>query len=184
MQKEMLLLVNKKDIITGTREKISVHQHGLLHRAFSVFIFNDKGELLLQQRAFSKYHSGGLWSNTCCGHPVFGENMAQTIGRRLREEMGIYCFTEFLFTFQYHTEFKNGMIENEIDHVYAGVCNHLPVPNHQEVAAWKYISMEELQQAIGTQPEIFSFWLKACLPELLQFLPKIISSQKENIYAE
>lgn len=177
----MLLLVNKKDIVTGTREKLSVHRNGLLHRAFSVFIFNDKNELLLQQRAFSKYHSGGLWSNSCCGHPVFGENMSQTIDRRLREEMGIRCCTEFLFTFQYYTEFENGMIENEIDHVYSGVCNQLPVPNHNEVAAWKYISLEELQQEIIAQPDIFSFWIKACLPELFQFLPKSDQVNKERI---
>jgi len=182
MQKEMLLLVDKNDRITGTREKMSVHRHGLLHRAFSVFIFNDKNELLLQQRAFEKYHSGGLWSNSCCSHPVFGENMPQTVNRRLREEMGISCATEFLFSFHYHTIFENGLVENEIDHVYTGITNTLPQPNHNEVAAWKYISLEDLSKAVFLQPEIFSFWLKACLPELTQHFPKKIPVKNERIY--
>ena len=182
MHKEMLLLVDKNDMITGTREKLSVHRHGLLHRAFSVFIFNDKNELLLQQRAYGKYHSGGLWSNSCCSHPVFGENMPQTIKRRLHEELGILCNTEFLFSFHYNTTFENGLVENEIDHVYTGISNDVPTPDHHEVAAWRYVSLEDLNKAVFSQPEKFSFWLKACLPELIQHFPLKIAAKNERIY--
>ncbi|MBS1730648.1 MAG: isopentenyl-diphosphate Delta-isomerase [Bacteroidetes bacterium] len=168
----MLFLVDKNDIITGTREKISVHQNGLLHRAFSIFIFNEKHELLLQQRAFHKYHSGGLWSNSCCSHPVFGENIHQSIIRRLKEELAITCRTEFIFSFHYLTHFENGLIENEIDHVYMGVSRETPIPNRNEVAAWRYIKLDQLKEEISLQPEKFSYWLKACLPKLMHHINK------------
>lgn len=112
-----------------------VHQLGLLHRAFSVFIFNAKGELLLQQRDDSKYHSGGLWTNTCCSHPRFGEEVSSAIERRLHEEMGMHCKTSFAFSFIYKTKFANGLTEHELDHVYFGFTDDTPFPEKQKLRA-------------------------------------------------
>ncbi|MBS1681342.1 MAG: isopentenyl-diphosphate Delta-isomerase [Bacteroidetes bacterium] len=163
---ELLILVDDKDKPWGKLEKNQVHQLGLLHRAFSVFIFNSKGELLLQQRADNKYHSPGLWTNTCCSHPRFGEELKEAIDRRLREEMGLVCETEFAFSFVYKAEFENGLIEHEFDHVYMGQSNNRPAPNLTEVKNWKYIRLSELENELTTSPEKYSAWLKICFSKL------------------
>ena len=166
--KDLLILVDEEDNEIGLMEKLSVHQSGALHRAFSVFIFNSKGELLLQQRADDKYHSAGLWTNTCCSHPVNGEEIKSTIKKRLKEEMGIECETAFQFRFIYKSEVGNGLTEHELDHVYFGKSDELPVPNILEAKDWKYISLDDLQKAIQQNPKDYTIWLKICLPEVIK----------------
>ena len=163
---QTLILVDKNDEPRGTLEKLEVHRQGLLHRAFSIFIFNTKGQLLLQQRADDKYHSGGLWSNTCCSHPKFGEDITDAIAKRLNEEMGLACETTFAFSFVYKAELQNGLIEHEYDHVYFGTSDVTPKANISEVKSWKYISIEELSKEIKNDPEIFTEWMKICLPRV------------------
>lgn len=163
---EYLILVDENDKQWGKLEKLLVHQLGLLHRAFSVFIFNSKSELLLQQRADEKYHSGGLWTNTCCSHPQFGEEIKTAIDRRLQEEMGMSCKTEFLFSFTYKATFDNGLTEHEYDHVYFGMSDDLPVPQKTEVKSWKYMNLPDLEKDMMAYPEQYTEWLKICLPEL------------------
>src|SRR5882724_11921872 len=165
---EFLILVDDHDKPWGKLEKDQVHQLGLLHRAFSVFIFNSKGELILQQRADEKYHSGGLWTNTVCSHPRFGEELKDAIDRRLEEEMGLACETNFIFSFKYKTEFDNGLIEHELDHVYYGTSDELPTPNPREVSQWKYISLLSLEKDIAISPEEYTVWLKLCLPRIIE----------------
>jgi isopentenyl-diphosphate delta-isomerase len=164
--KEMIILVDEKDQILGKEEKLKVHELGLLHRAFSIFIFNDQGELLLQQRADEKYHSPGLWTNTCCSHPNFGEELPAALKRRLMQEMGMDCETQFAFSFIYKAEFENGLTEHEYDHVYFGFSNQRPKPAKEEVQNWKYISLKELKQEIDSNPSKYTPWLKICLPEV------------------
>ena len=153
---EYLILVDEKDKQWGKLEKLLVHQLGLLHRAFSVFIFNSKGELLLQQRADEKYHSAGFWTNTCCSHPQFGEEISWAIERRLKEEMGMNSKTDFAFSFVYKTRFADGLTEHEFDHVYFGVTDDLPFPEKSEVKNWKYMSIENLETDIIIHPENYT----------------------------
>lgn len=153
-------LVNASDEIIGSGEKIDVHRKGLLHRAFSVLIFNQKGEMLLHQRASQKYHSPGLWTNACCGHPYLNEEMKAAAQRRLKEEMGISCDLTYTFTFQYKAAFENDLIENEIDHVYSGIFNGSFEVNPDEVANYKWISKEEIKSKIASKPEEFTVWFK------------------------
>lgn len=163
---QSLILVDQNDIQRGKGKKLLIHQLGLLHRAFSIFIFNTKGELLMQQRATEKYHSGGLWSNTCCSHPQFGEDILESIQKRLNEEMGMKCKTEFAFSFIYKVKFDNGLTEHEYDHVHLGVSDDLPVPNMAEVKNWRYMSLKNLEKEIKSHPDHFTAWLKICLPGL------------------
>lgn len=166
MMTEFLILVDENDNEIGLMDKLSVHQKGLLHRAFSVFIFNSKNELLLQQRAGDKYHSPGLWSNTCCSHSKRSELMGESVTRRLKEEMGIETKTQFQFKFLYHADFENGLKEHELDHVYFGTSDEKPTPDIKEVMNWKYISLEELAVDISSTPENYTVWLRICLPEV------------------
>ena len=166
---ELLILVDENDNEIGLMDKLSVHQTASLHRAFSLFIFNTKGELLLQQRADEKYHSAGLWSNTCCSHPIHGEPMADTIHRRLEEEMGIKCDLEFKFSFIYKAELENNLTEHEFDHVYFGFSDNLPNPNPSEVKAWKYIAVPDLIRDINIHPSHYSAWLNTCLPKVSEY---------------
>lgn len=169
---DLLILVDDNDNEIGLMEKLAAHQQGRLHRAFSVFIFNSNGELLLQQRADNKYHSAGLWSNTCCSHPIHGEPINVTIKKRLREEMGIECDIDFQFSFIYKKEFENGLTEHEFDHVYFGISDNFPVINPLEAKDWKYISLHKLQMDISENPNDYSAWLKICLHEVKQKLKK------------
>ncbi len=155
-----IILVNGQDKITGSEEKLKVHQAGLLHRAFSIFIFNSKGELLLQQRARDKHHSGGLWSNTCCSHQQPKELLPQAVRRRLKQEMGLACKLTEVFHFRYQVEFDNGLIENELDHVFVGLSDKPPKPNPKEAADYKYIAIKELKRDIKVNPENYTAWLK------------------------
>lgn len=163
---DLLILVDENDNEVGVMDKLTAHQTAALHRAFSVFIFNSKGQLLLQQRADEKYHSAGLWSNTCCSHPIHGEEISETIARRLNEEMGMECKLEFKFSFIYKTELENGLTEHEFDHVYFGMTDDLPHLNPKEVKDCKYLSLEELENDINLNPSNYSAWLKICLPKV------------------
>lgn len=165
--KEDVILVDQNDQEIGLMPKMEVHLSGALHRAFSVFIFNKKGELLLQQRAFDKYHSGGMWTNTCCSHPRAGEETLQAAQRRLREEMGLTCDLSHQFHFIYKAEVADGLYEHELDHVYFGKSEAPPVLEPAEVAASKYISMEQLAQELRHHPERYSAWLKICFDRVL-----------------
>jgi isopentenyl-diphosphate delta-isomerase len=169
-QNELLILVDNQDNEIGVNDKLSVHLEGLLHRAFSIFIFNSQSELLIQQRADGKYHSPGLWTNTCCSHPRPGEGTIEACNRRLLEEMGIGAMLQFSFSFLYKYEFSNGLIEHEFDHVYIGYTDQQPEINLNEVQSWKYISIGNLETEIGLNPDLYTPWLKICITELKENL--------------
>lgn len=166
---EEVILVDEFDNELGTMEKMEAHVKGVLHRAFSIFIFNSKGELLLQQRALHKYHSAGLWTNTCCSHQRLNETSSAAAKRRLVEEMGMHSTLEKAFTFIYKSKFDNDLTEHELDHVFIGEDNELPAINPKEVANYKYISLTELQAEIDQHPEEFTTWFRICLPRVIAF---------------
>lgn len=155
-----VILVDEQDNELGTASKLDAHQKGLLHRAFSVFIFNSKGELLLQKRAASKYHSGGLWSNTCCSHPFPGESTSHAASRRLVEEMGMKCGLREEFSFVYKASLDNELTEHEYDHVFIGYSDSKPALNPAEVDDWKWMSMDELKRELEESPLSYSAWLR------------------------
>lgn len=165
---EEVILVDENDNPIGTMPKLEAHLEGKLHRAFSVFIFNSAGELLLQQRAFDKYHSAGKWTNTCCSHPRPDELTIDAAHRRLKEEMGMESELIPVFNFSYRAELENGLIENEYDHVYFGSTDTLPIPNPQEVANFKYMTMEALEQSLHHQDEDYTAWLKICFEQVME----------------
>jgi isopentenyl-diphosphate delta-isomerase len=169
MQNE-LLIVNEQDEVLGYGEKLDVHRTGELHRAFSIFILNQQNEILLQRRALHKYHSGGLWANTCCSHPIKGEDQLSTVKRRLYEEMGIETELTFLFSFIYKARLDNGLTEHELDHVYQGYYEGAPNPNPDEVMDWRWVSMEKLEKELVDQSENFVYWIK---PAFRQFMDRI-----------
>jgi len=164
--KQKVVLVDKNNRKIGVAEKIKAHQEGILHRAFSIFVFNPKGELLIQQRAKTKYHSGGLWSNTVCSHPRPGETYQQAIHRRLIEEMGFDCKLKKSFCFIYKTDFQNHLIENEYDCVFIGEYTEEPKPNKEEIMDYKWVTTKELVQDIKANPDNYSVWLKIALEKL------------------
>jgi isopentenyl-diphosphate delta-isomerase len=161
-----VILVDELDNEMGTMEKIEAHEKGILHRAFSIFIFNEKHEMLLQKRAESKYHSAGLWSNSCCSHPKPGENLSTATNRRLVEEMGLTCNLNFAFSFIYKVEFDNGLTEHELDHVFIGQSNSNPIANQHEVSEWKYMNCEAIQEDLKANPENYTEWFKICFKRL------------------
>jgi len=163
---EEVILVDEKDTPTGTMEKMEAHKTGALHRAFSIFIFNSNGEMLLQQRAFSKYHSGGLFSNACCSHPRPGEDTLAAAHRRLKEEIGIETELHYKTSFIYKTTFENGLTEHEYDHVYTGVSDEEPALNPFEVASYKWLNLEELRAELADHPQRFSYWFRMAVEKL------------------
>lgn len=167
---EQVILVDKNDLPIGQMEKMEAHEKGALHRAFSIFIFNTNNELLLQQRAVSKYHSGGLWTNTCCSHPRVGENNLDAAKRRLLEEMGMVCNLDYIFNFTYRAEFEDGLTEHELDHVFFGISNQLPIINTEEVESYKYVDLAFLKADINVHPELYTPWLKICLDKVISHL--------------
>ena len=164
--KEELILVNENDEPVGVEEKITAHLNGVLHRAFSLFIFDSSGQLLLQKRTSTKYHSQGLWSNTCCGHPRPGETIEQASRRRLQEEMGFDCAVHKVFEFVYRVQLDDGFSEHEYDHVFVGRFDGPPTPNHDEVDDWKWVDLATLQHDIQTHPEHYTYWLRLSLDRL------------------
>jgi isopentenyl-diphosphate delta-isomerase len=162
---EYVVLVDEQDKEIGTMEKLQAHVEGRLHRAVSVFIFNTKGELLLQQRAEGKYHSAGLLTNTCCSHPRPGEGIHDAAVRRLQEEMGITCQLKEVFSFTYKAYLDHNLTEHEFDHVFTGITDAIPKPDKSEAGGWKYMSMEQLEEEIKTNPEQFTEWFKICVKD-------------------
>lgn len=158
-------LVDLQDNEIGQMEKLEAHQKGLLHRAFSVLIINEKHELLLQRRAFGKYHSEGLWTNTCCSHPMPGESNLTAAHRRLQEEMGFDCELKELFYFTYKADLDNNLIEHELDHVLIGFSNQNPVLNQEEAIDYKWLSMDQLKKDITEQTNDFTIWFKLIILE-------------------
>lgn len=160
MNKEMVILVDKDDNELGLMEKLEVHQKGLLHRAFSVFLLNDSNQLLLQKRALDKYHSPGLWTNTCCSHPRKNEKTIDAAHRRLFEEMGIKSELKLFTSFIYKAEFDNGLIEHEFDHVIVGSFVGNPVINQLEVCDWKWEDLDLIKENLKTYPNDYTEWFK------------------------
>lgn len=159
-QEEKVILVDKHDQQIGLMPKMEAHEKGQLHRAFSVFIINSKNELMLQQRAYHKYHSPGLWTNTCCSHQREGENNISAATRRLQEEMGFVTDLQNCFSFIYKATFDNGLTEHEYDHVLIGNYEEAPNINLEEVASWKWMPLEEVKKDIIKHPEIYTAWFK------------------------
>jgi isopentenyl-diphosphate delta-isomerase len=155
-----VILVNDLDEVIGFEDKLVAHQKGLKHRAISVLIFNGKGEWLLQKRASNKYHSGGLWTNTCCSHPYPNESTQISAERRLMEEMGMETNLSYLFDFSYCVELDNELTENELDHVFVGKTDDLPRLNSNEASDYKYVSTKDIQEALNMNPEYYTEWFK------------------------
>jgi isopentenyl-diphosphate Delta-isomerase len=168
MQKD-IILVDKNDTPVGESNKDEAHEKGLLHRAFSVFILNKNGEILLQRRALTKYHSAGLWTNACCSHPKPGETTPDAAHRRLQEEMGFDCDLEEIFSFTYRAEFENNLIENEFDHVFLGHYDNKINPDIAEVDDYKWIDLETLKKEIENDPNPYTAWLKICFDKFLKY---------------
>jgi len=164
---EQLLLVDESDKVVGIAEKMEAHIKGMLHRAFSAVVLNSKGQILLQQRAPSKYHSGGLWSNTTCGHPLPRESTSEAAHRRLSEEMGIACHLEEVFAFRYSIQLDKGITENEYNHDLLGRCdNLLPKPHADEVSNWKWVNLKDLRVDIKNNPKNYTYWFKIVIEEM------------------
>ncbi|MFQ5541525.1 MAG: isopentenyl-diphosphate Delta-isomerase [Candidatus Binatia bacterium] len=163
MEKEKVILVDEDGHEIGSMEKIKAHREGRLHRAFSIYVFNSEGKLLLQKRAKKKYHSGGLWTNTCCSHPRPQESIEKAAQRRLQEEMGFDCDLRESFSFTYKVKLDNDLFEHEHDHVFIGEFDGEPVPNPEEVEDWKWIGLEELQKDVRERPDRYTYWLRICI---------------------
>ena len=163
-----IILVDENDKELGRQEKLKVHKEGKLHRAFSVFIFNSKNELLLQKRASVKYHSAGLWTNTCCGHPI--DNIKKDAEKRLHEEMGLACNLEEKFSFIYKTRLENGLIVHEYDHVFFGRYDNPPEPNPNEVDEWIWIPLDKLKADIEKKPERYTPWLRVIIDDIAKIM--------------
>jgi len=164
---EYVVLVNEQDEEMGVREKRQAHVEGVLHRAFSVFLFDEEGALLLQQRHPDKYHSGGLWSNTCCSHPRPGEPVAAAAHRRLREEMGITCGLHRAFGFVYRSALDHGLYEHEYDHVFVGYYRGTPSPDPTEVVAWRWAEADALRREILERPDQYTYWFRFIVDRVL-----------------
>lgn len=160
VKEEIVILVDQEDNQIGTMPKMEAHEKAVLHRAFSVFVMNNKGEVMLQQRAAHKYHSPLLWTNTCCSHQRVGETNLEAGKRRLEEEMGFVTELRELFSFIYKAGFDNGLTEHELDHVMLGHYNQVPEINTEEVANWKWQSPEDIKNEIAQSPEKFTAWFK------------------------
>ena len=165
---EQVILVDEKDTQIGCEEKINAHKTAKLHRAISIFIYDSKGKMLLQQRALDKYHSGGLWSNTCCSHPRPGEKTEDVAHRRLLEEMGFDCILQKAFYFIYKSELSNGLTEYEFDHVFIGKYDGRAIPNPHEVENFKWIDLECLKKEMREKPDQFTTWFKIAFKEILK----------------
>ncbi len=167
---EQVILVNENDEKIGLMPKLEAHEKGILHRAFSVFVFNDANQLLLQQRAWNKYHSPGLWTNTCCSHQRDGESSLEAGKRRLEEEMGFTTPLKETISFIYKAPFDNGLTEHELDHVMVGNFNGTPKINETEVASWKWMSLEEVKEDIAARPDQYTAWFKIIFDKFYQHL--------------
>ncbi len=168
-EEDKIILVNEHDDMVGTIDKMEAHKQGLLHRAFSVFIFNSKGEMLMQQRALTKYHSAGLWTNACCSHPMPGEKTTDAAQRRLMEELGFEAPIEKIFDFTYKAEFDNGLTEHEFDHVFAGEYEGEIDANPDEVKDFCYKEISEIKNMLQEHPQKFTAWFHIAFPKIEQW---------------
>lgn len=166
MKEQEVVLVNENDEPIGVMEKIEAHQKGLLHRAFSVFIFDSKGKMLLQQRAKEKYHGAHLWTNACCSHPFPNEKVEEAAQRRLKEELGFVTNLKEIFSFTYHAKVENDLIEHEFDHVFAGEYDNELYPNPREVSDYRLESMSQIKEEMQSYPERFTSWFKIAFPKI------------------
>lgn len=180
MDMTQVILVDENDKPVGVSEKMKAHVEGMLHRAFSIFIFNDQGEMLLQQRALNKYHSGGLWTNACCSHPAPGEETMVAAKRRLSEELGFAVSIEEVFDFVYKTDFDNGLTEYEFDHVYAGQYDGEINFNEQEVMDIAYKSISAIKQLLQSNPQIFTAWFYLAFPKIEDWWNQRYSGKEIN----
>lgn len=167
--REDVILVDENDRQVGTMEKLEAHEKGVLHRAFSIFLFNKKGEMLLQKRALGKYHTPGLWTNTCCSHPRADETMEHALQRKLNQEMGINCPVQKAFQFLYKAELESGLTEHELDHVFYGYFDENPNPNPDEVVDWKYSSVDEIREDFKNHPKIYTPWFKIIFERMTKY---------------
>ena len=170
MEEEQVILVNEKDEQIGLMPKMEAHRKAILHRAFSVFIFNDKNELMLQQRAAQKYHSPLLWANTCCSHQRDGESNLDAGKRRLQEEMGFVCELKEVTSFIYKAPFDNGLTEHELDHILIGYYNENPSINKEEVENFKWMTLEDVKKGIADTPTIYTAWFKIIFEKYYDYL--------------
>lgn len=164
-----VILVDEYDQPIGEMDKMEAHQKGVLHRAFSVFLFNQTGKMLIQQRAYHKYHGGGLWTNACCSHPQLGEDTMDSAIERLQFELGIYCDIKKAFSFSYKASVENGLIEHEFDHVFVGSTDAEPQPNPREVQNFKWVDMKTLDEDIKANPNAYTYWFKMAFPGISGF---------------
>ena len=172
MNSNQVILVDENDNQIGLMPKLEAHEKGVLHRAFSVFIFNDKNELMLQRRALSKYHSPGLWTNTCCSHQMESESNIEAGKRRLKEEMGFETELKEVTSFIYKTPFDNGLFEHEFDHVLIGHYNDSPDINLSEVAEWKWMNMEDVRTDVKLNPDNYTVWFQIIFDKFYSHLTK------------
>lgn len=176
---EQVILVDETDALVGRMEKFEAHKKAKLHRAFSIYTFNKKGEMLLQRRAIHKYHSGGLWTNTCCSHPRPGEKTIDAAHRRLKEEMGFDCDVSWIFKCKYKAGLDNDMTEHELLHVYVGRYDGVVEPDPEEVDAYEYKALDKIQQEIAEYPERYTEWFKIIIKEYGSQLGLLDSSQEQ-----
>jgi isopentenyl-diphosphate Delta-isomerase len=167
---DQVILVDTNNRELGYEDKAKVHRDGTLHRAFSIFLIDHRARLLLQKRAATKYHSGGLWTNTCCSHPRPNEGLMDAAHRRLMEEMGIDCPLQEMLSFVYRAELDNDLIEYEFDHCLAGRYEGTPIPNREEVDGWNWVDLRWLHQDIAHNPHRYTFWLRACFDRMAGLL--------------
>lgn len=177
---ENVILVDREDNPIGSMEKMEAHEKGILHRAFSVFIFNEKNQLLMQRRAFDKYHSGGLWTNTCCSHPRVDEDIIAAGKRRLEEEMGFSTEVVPIFSFIYKARLDNDMTEHELDHILVGKYNQPPAPNQNEVCDWKFMDLNFLEEDLKANTDRYTVWFL----EIFERVKNHILNQNESDESE
>lgn len=170
MVRNKVVLVDEQDRALSEMDKMDAHKIGALHRAFSIFIFNSNGEMLIHQRANHKYHGGGLWTNACCSHPQWDEDVEESAKERLQFEMGLQCELKRVFSFIYHTPVENSLIEHEYDHVLVGYTDREPVPNVNEVMNYKWIDRLDLLQQIAAEPDAFTYWFRIALPQIIKHI--------------
>jgi isopentenyl-diphosphate delta-isomerase len=169
---DYVILVDSQDNELGVMEKLEAHEKGILHRAFSIFLFNSKGEMLIQQRALSKYHSPGLWTNACCSHPAPAETILDAGKRRLQEEVGLSTVLVDAFKFEYRETFDNALTEHELDHVLVGYTDDSPILNSDEAKDYRWVDLSDLPVEISLNPELFTVWFKIILTEHIEKLQK------------
>ena len=166
---EEVVLLDEELKETGTEEKMKAHQEGKLHRAFSIFVFNSKGQLMIHRRHRDKYHSGGLWTNTCCSHPRPGEKLEEAVHRRLKFEMGFDTNLKEIFSFTYKVRLGE-LFEHEHDHVFIGTFNGEPKPHPEEVEDWKWVGLEELKKDVEENPDRYTYWFREALPRVIRHM--------------